>query len=144
MDFNEIIYLLKSKGFKITEQRKTIIKVFIYNRNYLLSAEELLVKSREITAKTNISTIYRNLEILGGLNLLYTDIDENNTNRYKLLCLEKYHHHHLICKSCGKIEIIDFCPITNMTQLLKDKEFFITGHRFEVYGLCKNCRMKKK
>lgn len=142
MSLNDLLDILKCNGYKITEQRKTILQVLASNTNNLISVENILSKSKEIYNKTNMSTVYRNLEVLEKLNLVYKVITENGTTLYKLICSDK-HHHHIICKKCGKTEVIDFCPINTFKKLSKDRNFNLTDHKLELYGYCMDCENSK-
>ncbi|SHK09093.1 Fur family transcriptional regulator [Paramaledivibacter caminithermalis] len=142
MELRDIIDKLKSNGYKVTEQRKAILQVLSSNPNNLISVENLFIKSKEIYNKTNMSTIYRNLEILERLNLVYKLITEDSIALYKLVCSNE-HHHHIICKECGKTEIIEFCPINTLNKLAKDKNFNLTSHKLELYGYCVDCQASK-
>ncbi|MFZ7102848.1 MAG: Fur family transcriptional regulator [Peptococcaceae bacterium] len=143
MELNDLLDILKSHGYKITEQRKTILQVLAAHNQNLIPVEILLNKSKEIYPKTNMSTVYRNLEILEKLNLIYKVNTENNTTLYKLICSAEHHHHHLICKQCGKTEAIDFCPINTLKKLSRDKNFNLTDHKIELYGYCRDCEAAK-
>ncbi len=140
MNYEDILKVLRKSEYKITPQRKSIIQVLIENNTSLISIETLFMRTKELYGKTNISTIYRNLEILENLNLIYKVIDEG-TSLYKLNCSHNGHHHHLICKNCGKTETIDFCPMETLQQLSKEKEFNLEDHKLELYGTCKKCQL---
>ena len=70
MKLNDLLDMLKSNGYRITEQRKAIAQVLASNHDNLISVENLFNKSKEFYSKTNMSTAYRNLEILENLNLV--------------------------------------------------------------------------
>ena len=132
MKLNDLLDTLKSNGYKITEQRKTILQVLAANNTNLISVENLLNKSKEIYHKTNMSTVYRNIEILEKLNLVYKVMTEDGINLYKLVCCDE-HHHHIICKQCGKTEIIEFCPMDIFKKLSKDKNFSLTIMKITIW-----------
>lgn len=138
----ELLNILKSEGYKITSQRKAIIEALVSYRDNLINVECLFSKAKELYPKTNMSTIYRNLEILEDLNLLYKVIGDDGTAMYKLTCSNEEHHHHIICKICGKTETIDFCPIDVFTKISNEKHFNLTGHKLELYGQCYDCNQK--
>ncbi|MCT4564429.1 MAG: transcriptional repressor [Maledivibacter sp.] len=142
MELTYIIDKLKSNGYKVTAQRKAILQVLSSNQSNLISVENLFNKSKEIYPKTNMSTVYRNLEILEKLDLVYKFTGEDGIALYKLVCAKK-HHHHIICKGCGKTEVIDFCPMNTFEQLSKDKNFRLTDHKLELYGYCNDCQKSK-
>jgi Fur family zinc uptake transcriptional regulator/Fur family ferric uptake transcriptional regulator len=137
----EIEKKLKDEGYKLTNQRKAILEVLFSHKNHFLSAEEIHLKTQEKYAKTNFSTIYRNLELLEKLDLIHKINLDNNTAHYELIH-KKCHHHHIICKGCGKTEPIDFCPLEEILSKLNHKDFSFTDHKFELYGYCSNCQKK--
>jgi len=50
-------------------------------------------------------------------------------------------HHHLICESCGKIEDISDCSISDLEkEVEKKKGFLVKRHALEFFGLCKDCQ----
>ncbi|RKD29557.1 Fur family transcriptional regulator [Thermohalobacter berrensis] len=129
---------VKENGYKLTPQRKAILKVLIGHNKHFISAEDILKETIKIYPNLNITTIYRNLEILEDINMLHKTKD-NNTALYCLIC-EESHHHHIICKICGKTEIIDFCPLKKFSDLVKEKNFILTDHKIELYGYCEDCK----
>lgn len=143
INIDSIIDSFKKSGYKLTNQRKALIEVLYKNNDNVLSVEELFNKAKLICNQTNLSTIYRNLEILESLNIVHKIIIDNSTAYYKLVC-EDSHHHHLICKSCGKTETIDFCPAQDIYNNISNKDFLITDHKFELFGYCKDCIKKKE
>jgi len=51
------------------------------------------------------------------------------------------HHHHLLCRHCGRIEDFVNCDVSALVaQLSSSTEFEIEGHWLEVYGRCASCR----
>lgn len=138
MNLNDLLDILKSNNYKITEQRKAILQVLAANSKNLISAEALHNQATKIYDKTNMSTIYRNLEMLEKFNILYKFTAENGTTLFKLICSDD-HHHHIICKQCGKTEAIDFCPLNTLKKISKDKNFNLTDHKLELYGFCMDC-----
>ncbi len=135
MDFKDVMDILKAKGYKVTEQRRAIIQS-IFKENRYVSAKEILYEVQHRFPGLSFDTIYRNLSILSELELV-EEIQFNGEAKYKMSCTEK-HHHHLVCTNCGKIIVLPECPM----KLLKDfvGDFQVTGHRFEIYGLCKDCQ----
>lgn len=141
MNINQLIEVYKSNNYKITEQRKAILEVMIQRDDSLLSVDTIYTEAKKLYPKTNMSTIYRNLEILELLNLLHKTVNSSGIMLYKLICCE-HHHHHLVCNNCGKTEIIDYCPIEVFKAIALEKEFELTGHKLELFGLCKKCSKK--
>ena len=135
-----IIDRLKENGYKLTKQREAIIQVLKENDGHYNANELFNMVAREISG-INFSTIYRNLELLVKLEIVNKLSIEEGLNHFELA--DKGHHHHVICKSCGKVKEIDLCPYKEFEKSkLKEIGFKPMEHRFEIYGLCSKC-MKK-
>jgi Fur family ferric uptake transcriptional regulator len=53
----------------------------------------------------------------------------------------EYHHHHLICVSCGKItEFNDHILEEFEEDIKQEHNFNVTDHRIKFYGYCEDCR----
>lgn len=132
---------LKKHGFKLTSQRKALIEVLVDHKGRFITAEEIYKKVKKKLPTTNFSTIYRNLETFEKLDIIHKTNISDNISIFELICNDN-HHHHIICKKCGKTEVIDFCPLDNLKTDLKDKNFTLLDHKFELYGLCDKCNKK--
>ena len=132
---------LKDSKYKLTEQRKIIIDFFQNNPGHY-TAQEIYEKVKNQCNSINFSTIYRNLELLSALNIVNKLDINNGISHYELCGLG--HHHHVICKSCGDMKELDVCPYECMnSDKLNEMGFVPTEHKFEIYGICKNCCNKK-
>ncbi|MBS4537630.1 transcriptional repressor [Clostridium sp. D2Q-11] len=134
----DIIKTLKDKGYRCTNQREAILDVLLNNENHFISAEDIYIKTKKYYPKTNFSTVYRNLEVLDNLGVIHRTNTDGKKAMYEIIC-EDSHHHHIICKSCGKTEIVDFCPFLNIKEKFSNDGFKLTDHKFELYGYCEKC-----
>lgn len=132
---------IKLNGYKITPQRRAILEVLIEYNGRFLSAEKIYQETLKTYPGLNIATIYRNLDILENINLIHK-IQSEEGALYSIISTRS-HHHHVICKGCGKTEIIDFCPLQKFIDLVEDKNFTLTEHKIELYGYCQKCSEKK-
>jgi len=142
MDRKSVEEKLKKNNYKITQQRGAIIEALLENRGQFVTAEEIYKKTRGRHKKTDFSTVYRNLEILESLGIIHKTSIKDGVAIYELIC-DHSHHHHIICKGCGKTEIINMCPLEQFKKNVRDKEFTLTDHRFELYGYCRDCNKKE-
>lgn len=143
VDIDKVEAALKEKGYKLTKQRKSIIEVLIENTGKLLSVEDIYAKCKLKYPMTNLSTVYRNMEIFELINLVHKTSIDGSSASYEITCNE-LHHHHLICKNCGKTETIDYCPLNEITSKINDNGFVVTDHKLEIYGYCSACSKKKR
>ncbi len=140
MEINTVIQILKENQYRITLQRKIILNILFENKNTLLTIDALLALCQDINPAVNATTVYRNIELLDDLELLYKTNINRNTTAYKLIC-SHHHHHHITCLSCGKLVAIDYCPITpSLDALVEENDFVLTDHQLELYGYCGSCK----
>ena len=125
--------VLEASGLKPTYPRLKILEYLERHENHptVEMIYEDLVKEIPTISKT---TIYNTLNAFLEKGIIHGITITGTETRYDLKgCL----HHHLLCKSCGKIIDIDIeCPF------VEDEE--ISGHRIEerhgyFKGICKTC-----
>lgn len=131
---------LRDKNIKVTPQRKAILET-LCRLNTVKSAQQLFQEVLKDLPQINFSTVYRNLSLLVEKDIL-CQIPTGDKMLYKLKKSDS-HHHHIICKSCGASETIDFCPMKQIKKDIYNTGFIPTEHRFEIYGYCSKCRTTK-
>ncbi len=137
MNADELWPQLSAKGYKMTHTRQKMLQILAPTSDWLTAKslyEALMVQQVRI----DLSTVCRNLDILHGMGVLCrVDRERNGNFAYRLRDMEE-HHHHLICRSCGKILPLDFCPLHGLsksqTEGFSDLECY-----FEIYGYCGEC-----
>ena len=125
---------LRKEGYRITNQRRNILQVLLRERENILSAQQIYERVIDHNPRVNFSTVYRNIEILEDLGILHRIHTGEGYGNFKLN-EQNRHHHHFICKLCGKTEAIDFCPLKQLEETLGPK-FYTTEHHFEIFGYC--------
>lgn len=131
------------KYFKKTRQRELILEV-LNQPEKAITAEEVYEAVREQYPKISLSTIYRNLDMLYEYGAVARYRVTDGRWHYQLK-QQTGHYHQIFCTGCSKAISIDKCPMTEQMQKMIEKaDFQVTGHRFEVYGLCKECQEKGK
>ncbi len=137
-------------GSRMTIPRKVILDV-LKNTAKHLSAEEVFLKVHKICPTIGLTTIYRNLEILvrGGVLSKFDFGDGRSRYEFSHGTDKAGHHHHLVCKGCGRVinysdfmtEEVAFLRKTEK-DFAKKYKFKITDHLIRFYGLCEKCRNK--
>lgn len=142
-DPNILLNILKENGYKLTTQRKIIFNIFTENEGAHLSPEEIYDKVRDKHPDIGIATVYRTLQLLEDLDILYKVNFNDGCSRYELN-LDKdagHHHHHLICLNCGKVIEVELDLLENLEEEIeKSCEFEIVDHSVKFYGYCKSCK----
>jgi len=140
-DISGIFDQLKEKGYRMTPQRQMILSAIASSHDHI-SAEEIYA---QVTAKypdVNISTVYRTLELLKKLNMVYEiDLGEG---RIRYHAEESGHHHHLVCRECGTVTDIDEATLSSLRDtLIRNYHFQAELRHIGIFGICENCRKKK-
>jgi Fur family ferric uptake transcriptional regulator len=104
-----------------------------------ISPQELyrgLIKKKR---KIGLTSIYRCLDLFESLGMAFKIINGSSV-KYKI-CEMENHHHHVVCKACGKVVEIDFCNITDWSERVTESTGYeVTDHQLNFYGLCKTCK----
>lgn len=128
---------LSKQGYRLTPQRMMILSA-IENSDDHISAEEIYTQVVAKYPNVNISTVYRNLELLNKLGLVTeTDMGEGRVRYHPL---EKGHHHHLVCRQCGAIIDLDESLLAPLKDaLLRQYQFVADLRHLAILGHCVNC-----
>lgn len=135
MRVEEAIHVLKEKGYKYTDKREMMLQIFAHTDKYL-TARDVLDKMKDVYPGLSFDTIYRNLTLFAELGI-FDQTELNGEKHFRFVCQESHHHHHFICLKCGKTKVVRVCPMENIVGF---DGFEITGHKFEIYGKCPDCR----
>jgi len=136
-----IIDRLKEKGYRMTPQRQMILSAIASSHDHI-SAEEIYAQAAAKYPDVNISTVYRTLELLKKLDMVYEiDLGEG---RIRYHAEESGHHHHLVCQECGTVIDIDEATLSSLRDILmRDYHFQAELRHVGVFGTCEDCRKKK-
>lgn len=131
----DIMQQMSRKGLRITEQRRTLVKLFEAASGYL-TPKEVYEHMQRVYPGLSFDTVYRNLRLLLDMDVVEQILFEDSV-KFKLRCEEQHHHHHMICLQCEKTLPIRFCPMSG-TDVPGD--FQVIKHKFEVFGFCGDCK----
>lgn len=93
------------------------------------------------------SSLYRNLAILEQCGAVHRLLSTDDVSRYELTeALSDHHHHHLVCRSCGRIDDVTLtsnleAAIAEAIAVVRDEQdFAVDSHRLDLLGTCARCR----
>lgn len=130
---------IKEAGLKMTKKRKELLEIFAYNPRYM-SAQAVHQLLSEKYPTMSYNTTYRNIYDFVDLGILEST-EYNQEQLFRIHCIGEGHHHHFICHECGYTIPLDACPMSHVRTDLSD--VVVEQHRFEIFGLCKNCAEDK-
>ncbi|MBD7949899.1 MULTISPECIES: Fur family transcriptional regulator [Oerskovia] len=107
------------------------------------SAQQLHELLRARGDAVGLATVYRTLQTMadgGDVDVLRTEDGESLYRK----CERSEHHHHLVCRSCGKAVEIDGPTVeTWASQVGAVHGFTDIQHTIELFGTCEACRAKQ-
>ena len=132
---------------RLTKPRQAILNVLDRIDKHL-DAEQIYKRASKIYPAIGLATIYRNLELLVRIGLVWKFDAGDDKAKYEIAQRpEETHHHHLICKRCNGV--IDYSEsIDNEKDFLEEREknlsrkynFKIENHCIDFFGLCNKCK----
>lgn len=129
---------LRQRGMRVTPQREIVLSV-LHNIADHATVEEIHRRVLERSSAINISTVYRTLEMLQGMEMLAIVEGADGRRRYTL-CHEHHGHAHMLCSRCGAV--IDVAPasIGSLAASLQEQHgFVLAGSHLTLPGLCADC-----
>ncbi len=126
------------RTYYATRSREKISAILRKERRYLSAAEihELLKHAR---ATVSLSTVYRTLDLLHAKGEASSRVDEHGEATY-VICAPT-HHHHAICRKCGKVEEVACEAMERFADELRTHHgFALDDHAMEFFGRCAACR----
>lgn len=128
---------LKENKLKLTPQRRVILDA-IHDAHAHLTAEEIIDYVQTRLPGVNRSTIYRTLELLERLGCVFRS---EVSGRFIYHHAEEGHHHHLVCRSCGRMVDCDENAFSPVEEVLEERHGFQADFKHMVVsGLCRACR----
>jgi len=142
INIDEVKEILKEEGYKLTTQRQAILDVICENHEKHLNPEEIYDIVKLKYPDIGIATVYRTLQLLEKLNIIYRVNFDDGYNRYELnYASENHHHHHLICLNCGKVIEVKLDLLEALeNEIEKEYAFKILDHNLKFFGYCSDCQ----
>lgn len=134
------VQTIKESGHRLTPQRLMIVSAVRHAPGHVTAAE-VLGRVQESYPYLDISTVYRTLGVLKQMRLVSeTDMGEGE---YKYEWIETLRHHHLICRMCDRVTLLDHRYLAALgTEVLDEYGFRADIDHFAIFGLCEECRRK--
>jgi Fur family ferric uptake transcriptional regulator len=129
---------LRERGYKLTAQRRAILKV-VQEANGHLTPAEVLHRGTTFYPGLGLTTVYRTLELLSDLGFVRRVHLKEGCNAY--VQAKERDGHHMVCQSCHRV--IDF-PCFGLQDLVdamaRSTGFVVESHLLELAGLCPACQ----
>ena len=125
-------------GARSTRQRAAVASV-LEGQSEFRTAQEIHQALRESGAAVGLTTVYRTLQALADSAEVDVLRNADGENAYRRC--SKGHHHHLVCRSCGRTVEVEGPAVERWADKIADEHGFTdVAHTLEIFGTCSNCQ----
>ena len=129
---------IRKAGYRLTPQRVAVWEAVRRGGRHR-TAEEIAADVQQTLPEVNVSTVYRTLELLVGLELVQETRLAGVATYYEVAPAPV--HHHFVCEGCGTVGHLDDWLLEPVRRELLDADgFLVSEARMTVFGLCRDCR----
>ncbi len=133
---DDLIDRLRDAGFKATTPRRRIVESLVAHSTHI-TADDLIELVQRDSPEINRATVYRTLETLEALGLLYRMHTDHGPAEWHL---SGHAHQHLICETCGVVQEVDDPAFARLSHgLLEEYGFQIDMRHLGVTRQCRRC-----
>jgi Fur family peroxide stress response transcriptional regulator len=136
MDKTEELDVLRQSGLRSTPQRRAIVREVLSRSHPTVG--EVYESVRRQFPTIGLATVYNTLRTMTERGLV-SELPFSSAMRFDANMTP---HANLVCRSCGRIEDVEFVPEhldTMLQHLAQAAGFAPDAQRFDVYGLCRSC-----
>lgn len=123
---------------RMTRQRAAVSDLLDRTEDFR-TAQQLHEMLREQGQSVGLATVYRTMQTLAESG----DVDVLRNAEGEFLyrqCVRTEHHHHLVCRRCGRTEEIDAASVEQWAASVGARHDFIDiEHTAELFGTCAEC-----
>ncbi|MFT3860551.1 Fur family transcriptional regulator [Micropruina sp.] len=121
-----------------TRQRAEVRNAVAGSKTFATS-QEIHDRLRHDGSKIGLATVYRTLQTMAAGGEIDTIRTPDGQIAYRT-CTPG-HHHHLVCRACGRTVEIDLPGLEEATRNIAGEYGFAEiDHEVEFFGLCTSCR----
>ena len=133
----ETAQALKDTGHRLTPQRLMILSAIRHAKGHK-TALEILDEVKESYPFIDASTIYRTLNVLNQQRLI-SETDMGG-GEYQFEWITPVKHHHLICRTCDRVVLLDHKYIEALGgQVVAEHGFVPDIDHLALFGTCQEC-----
>jgi Fur family ferric uptake transcriptional regulator len=130
---------LEAAGYRRGGARAAVVDL-LGRQNCCLSAQDIHDRLREARRPVGIASVYRALEALTDLRLVKRVDAGDGIARYEPAGLDGDHHHHLVCRDCGKVEAFSDSRLERtIDRVAGGLGYSVEEHEVVLLGACADC-----
>ena len=128
--------MLRSRGLRLTAPRQMVLEA-VYKLRHA-TPDQIHAEVAGRAAGVNITTVYRTLDLLEGLELITHAHLSHGAPTYH--AVDEHQHAHLVCRGCGDVSELPSATLDGLARELADNRGFRLdiGH-VALFGVCGAC-----
>jgi Fur family ferric uptake transcriptional regulator len=131
--------VLESAGYRSGGARRAVVEL-LGRQDCCLSAQDIFDRLRSARRPVGIASVYRTLETLADLRLVKRVDAGDGIARYEAATPDGDHHHHLICRDCGKVEAFTDPRLERaIDKVSGGLGYDVDEHEIVLTGACADC-----
>jgi Fur family ferric uptake transcriptional regulator len=131
---------LADAGYRSGAARRAVVEL-LGRSPCAMAAAEIEDRLRADGRAVGRASVYRTLEQLVELHLVFRLDVGSGTARYEAALPSGEHHHHLVCDTCGKVEPFEDPELESAIERVAEKvgSFIVGEHDVVLHGECATC-----
>jgi len=127
-------------GPRVRETRqKRAVAALLDEIDEFTSAQDLHARLRASGDRVGLATVYSQLRTLAGTGEIDSVRADSGETLYRR-CGSPVHHHHLVCRRCGRTVELDAPDLESVARRLGEEHGFSQlNHVVEITGVCGRC-----
>jgi Fur family ferric uptake transcriptional regulator len=133
------LHALGSAGYRSGTARRAVVEL-LGRQHCCLSAQEIFDRLRAARRPVGIASVYRTLDTLVDLRLVKRIDAGDGVARYEPADPGGDHHHHLVCRDCGKVEAFTDARLERaIGKVAGGLGYDVDEHEVVLTGACADC-----
>ena len=130
---------LGSAGYRRGTARRAVVEL-LGRQRCCLSAQEIFDRLRAARRPVGIASVYRTLDTLVDLRLVKRIDAGDGVARFERADPGGDHHHHLVCRDCGKVEAFTDPRLERaIGKVSTGLGYSVDEHEVVLTGACSDC-----
>jgi Fur family ferric uptake transcriptional regulator len=123
---------------RATRQKRAVAALLDETATFT-SAQELHARLRAAGERVGLATVYAQLRSLAASGSIDSVRGDSGETLYRR-CGSARHHHHLVCRRCGRTVELDAPSLEALARRLGEEQGFSDlDHVVEITGVCPDC-----
>ncbi|HEY7100053.1 MAG TPA: transcriptional repressor [Mycobacteriales bacterium] len=119
------------------------VRAALARRDGFTSAQDLHADLRGSGDAVGLTTVYRHLQSLADAGAVDMLRSPDGESVYRICGTG--HHHHLVCRACGRTVEVEGREVERWTRQVADAEGFVdVDHTVEIIGTCAGCASSRR